>query len=283
MHRSHGAAGELAADQDVVRRRHVHHLFGVGLVPLSGLGGEHGGDAGEVAHDEAQGVDDVPVGDGQRVRTEARVALPGAAGWALQRAVTHAVGMARQHLAHETRFDLLLHVEQGGAHPRLQAARRLHVSGAGQRGQLFRFGGGAAERPFGVDVLAGFDRRPGRLVVRRHAHHHGHRVDLIRYHHLPEIGERQLRAERLARRFRGLASGGADRRQLDIGARQQRRKVRLRGPGRTDVGSDESQANPICHETPSSSRPRALGTRGLCEPRRESAYGQGTTAALPDV
>ncbi len=49
----------------------------------------------------------MPVGDGQGVRTEAHVPLPGAAGGALQRAVPPTVGMTGQHLAHEARFDLL--------------------------------------------------------------------------------------------------------------------------------------------------------------------------------
>ena len=58
--------------------------FGVGLVPLRRLGRDHAGDPREVASHEAQRVDDVAVGDGQRVGAEAGVALPGAAGGPLQ-------------------------------------------------------------------------------------------------------------------------------------------------------------------------------------------------------
>ena len=106
------------------------------------------------------------------------VALPGAAGGALQRAVTHAVDVTGQHLAHIAGLDQLLHVQQRRADPRLQADRGLHALGLGQRRQLFGFGGGAAQRPLGVDMLAGFDGGLGRLIVRWHPHHHGHRVDL---------------------------------------------------------------------------------------------------------
>ena len=142
---------------------------------------------------------------------------------------------------------------QRRADPRLQSDRRLHALGAGQRRQLFGFGGGPAERPLGVDVLAGFHRGLGRLVVRRHLHHHGDRVDLRRGDHLPEVVERELRAERFARLFGALGPGGADRRQLDIRAGQQRREVRLGGPVRANVGANKSQANLVCHDACSSS------------------------------
>ena len=118
------------------------------------------------------------VGDSQGVRAEAGIALPGAAGGALQRAVTHRGGMTGEHLAHIAGLDLLLHVQQGGADSRLQADRSLHPLGPGQRRQLFGFGGGAAQRPLGVDMFAGFDGGPGRLIVQWHSHHHGHRIDL---------------------------------------------------------------------------------------------------------
>ena len=99
--------------------------------------------------------------------------------------------------------------------------------GPGQRCQLFGFGGGPAQRPLGEDVLAGFDGGLRRLIVRWHPHHHGHRVDLWRGHHGPEIVEGELRSKRLARRFRALRPGGANRDKLDIRTGQQRREVRL--------------------------------------------------------
>ena len=114
MDRRHRAARELSADQHVVRRGDLHQLLGVGLVPVPGLGRDQARHPREVARDEAQGVDDVPVGDGQGVRAEASIALPGAAGGARQRAVTHCGGMTGQHLAHIAGLDLLLHVQERG-------------------------------------------------------------------------------------------------------------------------------------------------------------------------
>jgi hypothetical protein len=104
--------------------------------------------------------------------------------------------MTGQHLAHIAGLNLLLHVQQCGADPRLQADCGLYPPGPGQRRQLFGFGGGAAQRPLGVDMLADFDGGPGRRIVRWHPHHHGHRVDLRRGHHGLEIIEGELRSKR---------------------------------------------------------------------------------------
>ena len=166
MDRRHRAARELSADQHVVRRGDLHQPLGVGLVPVPGLGRDQARHPREVARDESQGVDGVPVGDGQGVRAEAGIALPGAAGGALQRAIPHRGSMTGQHLTHIAGLDLLLHVQQGGANPRLQADRGLHTLGPGKRGQRFGFGGGPAQRPLGVDRLAGFDGGPGRLICK---------------------------------------------------------------------------------------------------------------------
>jgi hypothetical protein len=125
MGRSHRATRQLSADQHVVRRGDFHHLLRVGLVPLPGLGRDHTRHPREVAHDEAQGIDNVTVGDGEGVRAEAGIALPGAAGGALQTAVTNTADVAEQHLAHIPGRDLLLHVHERRADARLQSDRRL--------------------------------------------------------------------------------------------------------------------------------------------------------------
>ena len=80
---------QLSADQYVVGRGDVHPLPSVGLVPVPGLGRDQARHPHEIAGDEAQGIDDVSGGDGEGVRPEAGIALPGAARGALQRAVTH--------------------------------------------------------------------------------------------------------------------------------------------------------------------------------------------------
>ena len=162
--------------------------------------------------------------------------------------------MAGQHLAHIPGRDLLLQVHERGADPRLQADHRLHSLGAGQGRQLLGFGGGPAQRPLSIDVLAGFQGCPGRLIVGRNPHHYGHRVDLWRGQHRPVIVEGELRSQLLARLFRALGPGGADRGQLDVRAGQQRREVRLGGPVRANVGSNKPQANLVCHAASSSAR-----------------------------
>jgi hypothetical protein len=134
----------------------------------------------------------------------------------------------------------------------LESDHGRHPLNPGQRRQLFGFGGGSAQRPLGIDRFAGFESGPGRLIVRWDPYHHGHGIDLWRGHHGSEIVEGELRTERLAGFFGALGPGGADCGQFDIRAGQQRREVRLGGPGRAYVGAHKPQANLVCHAASSS-------------------------------
>ena len=100
MDRCGRAALQLSAHSHVVRRCDTHELTGIGLVPLLYLGAGHARDPGEVASHEAQGVNDVSVGNGQGVCALADVALPGVAGMSFQRAIAHGGHMTREHFAH---------------------------------------------------------------------------------------------------------------------------------------------------------------------------------------
>ena len=256
MHRRHRAAVEAAADQDVVGRGDVEQRVGAGVEPLLRLGRHHRRQPGEIAGDEAHRVDRVAVGDGQRVGAERGVALPGAVRRPGQHALAHQADMHRQHLADIARRDQLPQMHHRRIDPRLQADGGGEPLGLGQRRQLHRLGGRPPQRPFAIDVLARLQRRLGRLVVRRHPHDDGDRVDLRRGDHLAVIVERQPGAVSLARRLGAVGPRGAHRGQLDIGARLQRRQMGARRPGAPDAGADQAQPNLVCHVAFSPETPR---------------------------
>jgi hypothetical protein len=68
-------------------------------------------------------------------------------------------------------------------------------------------------------MLARFERRFCRFVVRRDADDDRNGIDLRRGHHLAPIVEGEPRAIGLPRRLGAIGARRADRRQLDIGAR----------------------------------------------------------------
>ena len=80
------------------------------------------------------------------------------------------------------------------------------------------------------------------------------------------IVEGQPRAPGLARRLRAVGSGGADRGQLHIRARPQRRQVRARRPGAADAGADQAQPYLVRHL-----RSPAAGSRTALHPWQPSA------------
>jgi hypothetical protein len=201
----------------------------------------------EVAGNESHRVDRVAVGDRQCVGAELGVALPGAVRRARQHTFTQEADMDRHHLTDKAGFDQFLHMHQDRIDARLQTNRRDEPLGCGQRRQFLGFRRRPPERPFAIDMLARLQRRLGRRIVRRHAHDDGDRVDLGRGDHLAPVVERQPGVPSPPRRLGALGFGRADRRQLDIRTRPQRRQMRTRRPGPPDTGADQAQPNPFCH------------------------------------
>ena len=91
------------------------------------LSADHASNSREVTGNEAQGVNDVAVGDGQCVRALADIPLPGVAGRTLHRTTTHCGHLTRQHLAHVVVLDQILDIQQCGTRSRLQTHGGLHA------------------------------------------------------------------------------------------------------------------------------------------------------------
>ena len=174
-------------------------------------------------------------------------------GLARQRPAGDAAHVAGHHLAHVALGDQVPQVQQRRIGPSLQADDVAHARGSRQIGHLLGLLRGPAQRPFDVNVLPRVDGRHGGIVVVGHAQAHGHGVDLRVGHHGVVIVERQARAELLARLLGALHAGGADSGELKLGTGDHGGQVRTHGPSPVDVGSDDTQANLVCHDvTPAS-------------------------------
>ena len=217
MDRHCRAALQLSADSHIVRGCDFHKLLGIGLVPLLCLGADHARHPGEVASHEAQGVNDVSVGDGQGCLRQGR----------RRAAKCCSKGVPTCHRAwwsHDTRAPrphkpasiCSLTYSNAGL---TRDCRPTAVCTPLSRARAASSSASAVFRPKGhsvKDVLAGFDGGLRWLIVRWHSHNHGHRVDLRRRCHCPEIMEGELRSKRLASLFRALGPGGANCGKLDI-------------------------------------------------------------------
>ena len=133
--------------------------------------------------------------------------------------------MHRHHLAHKAGGDEFLHVHQGRIDAGLQADRGDEPFCLRESRQFHGLRPRPAERPFAIDVLTCFQRRLGGRVVGGHAHNDRDRVDLRRGDHAAPVVEGQAGAPSPPRRLGGGGFCSADRRQLDIHAGPDRRKV----------------------------------------------------------
>ncbi len=87
----------------------------------------------------------------------------------------------------------------------------------------------------------------------RHADRHGHEVDVRVGVHLVVVVVGQLHAESLGGALGGVFVGGADRLQLIVRQRLQRRDVGPRAPATgLGVGADDADADLLSHDASSS-------------------------------
>ena len=236
-----------AAYQHVVGRGDVEPGVGAGVEPLLRLGRHDRGQPGEITGDKAHGVHRMTVGNGQSVGAEFGVALPGAVRRPGQHTLAHQADMNGHYLADIAGPDQFLHMHNGGIDPRLQADCRHQPVRPGQCRQFHRLRCRPPERPFAIDVLASLQRHLGRRVMRWHAQDDRDRVDLRRGDHPAVVVKGEPSSPSLARRLGAVGSGGADRRQLHLRTRLQRRQVGPGRPGARDAGADQAQPNLVRH------------------------------------
>src|SRR3989441_11901239 len=115
-----------------------------------------------------------------------------------------------------------------------------------QRGQGLRLFQAVAERPFAIDGLARVERYRRKFEVIRHFHGDGDDVHVSPVHEVLVIVERDRYTKELAGGVGRLASGGGQRRDLEvIRERLQSRDVPLSRPSAIWIGADDANTNPL--------------------------------------